>query len=70
MPTDTLPEQRTDNVRYSWMFCEVCETNYREFLIRFEDNSVFTLCHGCVVDLRDVMELFGLYCEIGPLPKR
>lgn len=52
------------HVYYSWMFCEVCELQYREFLARFEDGSVFTLCHGCVIDLTEVVELFGIAVAI------
>lgn len=55
---------KVGDVRYSWMFCEVCERNYRELLVRFEDGSVFTLCPDCALDLRDVVEMFGLHCSI------
>lgn len=79
-PTDTLNDALTAisrkvlldmakmdpavHVRYSYMFCEVCEQQYRELLVRFDDGSVFTLCKGCVMDLRDVIEIFGLDCSI------
>lgn len=51
-------------VVYSYMFCEVCERNYRELLVRFDDGSIFSLCPPCGLDLRNVVEIFGITCSI------
>lgn len=69
MPTDTGTRKlladiaRIDErvrVRYSYLFCEICECNYRELLARFEDGSVFTLCRACALDLCAIVESFDI----------
>lgn len=54
----------------SWLFCEICMTNFRQFLVRFDDGSVFTLCSECVHDLREVVETFNLECSIEAFRER
>lgn len=54
----------------SWLFCEICMTNFRQFLVRFDDGSVFTLCNECVNDLREVVETFNLECSIEAFRER
>lgn len=53
-------------VRYSWRFCEACESKVRQLLVRFADGSCFAVCLDCCLDLSDLVELFGLDCSIEP----
>lgn len=54
----------------SWLFCEICMTNFRQFLVRFEDGSLFTLCKDCVDDLVIVIETFNVDCSIEAFAER
>lgn len=62
--TDDKETDKDIRIRYSYLFCEVCETNMRQLLVRFTDGSVFTLCQDCGLDLATVVELFNLDCCI------